>query len=151
MTRANSALAQDVGTERFVTLLLAKLDPQARSLTYVNAGHPAGYVFNASGEIRTGLKRTNLPLGIRSDTTYTAAPTMSLLAGDIVVLLTDGFEEAVAPDDRAFGIERVFSVVREHRDRSAHEIVQALCAAVRGFLEHGPQSDDVTVIVAKVS
>jgi phosphoserine phosphatase RsbU/P len=150
MTRANAALAQDVGTERFVTLLLAQLDPERRSLSYVNAGHPSGYVFAASGEIRATLKRTSLPLGIRADTVYTAAPPLPLAPGEIVVLLTDGFEEAVAPDDRVFGLERVFNVVRDHREESAQQIVDALCEAVHGFLQEAPQDDDVTVIVAKV-
>jgi PAS domain S-box-containing protein len=150
MTRANAALAQDVGTERFVTLLLAQLDSKARTLSYVNAGHPSGYVFASSGEIRTTLRRTALPLGIRADTVYSTAPPVTLAPGEIVVLLTDGFEEAVAPDDRVFGIDRVFQIVREHRDKSAQEIVQALCDAVHAFLQQTPQADDVTVIVAKV-
>jgi PAS domain S-box-containing protein len=150
MTRANAALALDVGTERFVTLLLAKLDPRDHTLAYVNAGHPPGYVFAASGEIRASLKRTSLPLGIRTDTVYASAPPLKLERGDMVVLLTDGFEEAVAPDERVFGIERVFNLVREHRERPAREIVQALCDAVHNFLQDSPRADDVTVVVAKV-
>lgn len=150
MTRANAPLAQDVGTERFVTLLLVQLDPGARTLTYVNAGHPSGYVFAASGEIRATLKRTSLPLGIRADTVYSAAPPITLGPGEILVLVTDGFEEAVAPDGRVFGIERVFNVVREHRERPAQEIVHALCHGVHAFLQNTPQADDVTVVVAKL-
>jgi PAS domain S-box-containing protein len=150
MTRANAALALDVGSERFVTLLLAKLDPQEHTLAYVNAGHPPGYVFAASGEIRASLKRTNLPLGIRADAVYTSGPVLRLEPGEIVVLLTDGFEEAVAPDDRVFGIERVFNLVRDNRDRPAREIVQALCEAVHSFLQSAPPADDVTVVVAKL-
>ena len=126
------------------------MDPEARTLSYVNAGHPSGYVFTASGELRTTLKRTSLPLGIRPDTVYVKAAPISLGPGETVVLLTDGFEEAVAPDDRAFGIERVFHVIRECREKSAKEIVAALCEAIRVFLQDTPQADDVTVIVAKV-
>jgi serine phosphatase RsbU (regulator of sigma subunit) len=150
MTRANAALAEDVGSERFVTLLFAQLDPESRTLQYVNAGHPSGYVFGADGEIRATLRRTGLPLGIRKDTVYTSAPPISLSPGEIVVLLTDGFEEAIAPDDHVFGIERVFNLVREHRAAPAEGIVQSLCGAVHDFIEDTPQADDVTVIVAKV-
>jgi PAS domain S-box-containing protein len=150
MTRANAVLAQDVGTERFITLILAQLDPDRRALRYVNAGHPSGYILNAAGELRTRLKRTGLPLGIRADTIYTATPCISLSRGDIVILLTDGLEEALAPDDRVFGIERVFNVVRECREKKASEIVEALCESVRQFHGPLPQTDDVTVIVAKV-
>jgi CheY-like chemotaxis protein len=47
LARANRMLAEDVGFERFVTLILARLDPGSQSLIYVSAGHPAGYVFDA--------------------------------------------------------------------------------------------------------
>jgi PAS domain S-box-containing protein len=149
MTRANSVLAQDVGPERFVTLLLAQLDPETLSLTYVNAGHPAGYIFSTAGEIRATLKRTSLPLGIRANTVYSSAPAITLAHGEIAVLLTDGFEEALSPDDRMFGIEKVFNVVRDHRHQSAREIVDALYLAVEDFTASAPQLDDLTVIVAK--
>lgn len=151
MTRANAALAQDVGSERFVTLLLTQLDPRSRTLKYVNAGHPPGYVFAPSGELRTTLKRTSLPLGIRADAVYTAAPAVPLVPGEIVVLLTDGFEEAVAPGERVFGIERIFRIVREHRDEPSAHIVRALCDDVQQFLQGEPQGDDITVVVAKVA
>jgi PAS domain S-box-containing protein len=151
LTRANSVLAQDVGPERFVTLLLAQLDPATKSLTYVNAGHPPGYIFSASGQIRASLKRTNLPLGIRSNTVYSGAPAITLAPGEMAVLLTDGFEEALAPDDRVFGIEKVFQVVREHQHKPASEIIEALYQAVHSFIESAPQLDDLTVIVAKAT
>src|SRR2546426_8505280 len=40
LTLANQVLAEDVDFERFVTLILAKLDARARSLVYTSAGHP---------------------------------------------------------------------------------------------------------------
>jgi sigma-B regulation protein RsbU (phosphoserine phosphatase) len=150
MTRANAVLAQDVGTERFVTLLLAQIDPDTRILQYVNAGHPAGYVFGASGEIRMPLKRTGLPLGIRPDTVYPKAPSVALAPGECVVWLTDGFEEATGLDDHAFGIERVFQILREHRTERAERIVASLFEGVHAFLKEAPQQDDFTVVVAKV-
>src|SRR6266581_158591 len=42
VTRANRVLAEDVDLERFVTLVLAKLDPGTESLVYTSAGHPNG-------------------------------------------------------------------------------------------------------------
>jgi CheY-like chemotaxis protein len=47
----NRALAADVAEGHFVTLLLARLDPAARSLTYSSAGHQRGYVLAASGDV----------------------------------------------------------------------------------------------------
>jgi sigma-B regulation protein RsbU (phosphoserine phosphatase) len=48
LTLCNRALVDDFG-ERFVSLLLARLDPRARSLAFANAGHPTGYVLGPAG------------------------------------------------------------------------------------------------------
>ena len=150
LTRANSILAEDVGNERFITLFLARLDPRTRSLVYASAGHPAGYVLGAKGEIKATLPRTSVPLGIRPDTQYSASAETALAPGDLLLLLTDGIEESMAPDDTLFAIDRILEVVRGHRAKTAHEIVDALYQAVRKFSDNRPQTDDVTAIVIKV-
>lgn len=150
MTRANAVIAPDVGPERFVTILLVQLDPASGTLRFVNAGHPPGHILSTSSSIRTTLKRSGLPLGIRLDTKYTASPPLTLTSGEIVVLLTDGLEEAIGPDGHNFGLERVFEIVHAGRESSAREIVESLLAAFQDFLRQTPQEDDVTIIVAKV-
>jgi serine phosphatase RsbU (regulator of sigma subunit) len=90
-------------------------------------------------------------VGLRPDAVYTAAPAVPLVPGEIVVLLTDGFEEAVARGERVFGIERIFRIVREHRGEPSARIVRALCDGVHEFLQGEPQGDDITVVVAKVA
>lgn len=150
LTRANGVLAEDVGYERFVTVLLVGLDPQRRLLSYANAGHPAGYVLDVTGAVKAQLKRTGLPLGIKPDTVYPPASEVALTGGDVVLFLTDGIDEAVAPDDKLFGVERALEVVRTNRTKSAREIVDALFAAVRAFSQDLPQLDDATAVVIKV-
>jgi PAS domain S-box-containing protein len=150
LTRANSVLAEDVGHERFVTLFLARLDPQTRGFTYASAGHPSGYLIGADGAIKMPLPRTGVPLGIRPDTTYAAAPEITLTSGDLVLLTTDGIEETMLPDNTIFGIDRLLEVVRANRHRPAAEIVQTLYESVRAFSRNAPQADDVTTIVLKV-
>src|SRR6185436_9742299 len=74
LTRANGILAEDVGSERFITLFLGRLDPTTRSWTYASAGHPAGYLLDANGQIESVFKRTGVPLGMRPDTNYSSMP-----------------------------------------------------------------------------
>jgi sigma-B regulation protein RsbU (phosphoserine phosphatase) len=150
LTRANGVLAEDVGSERFITLFLGCIDPATRGFVYASAGHPPGYILGADGKVKTALKRTGIPLGMRPDNVFAAAPEIILSAGDIVLLLTDGIEEASAPDDSLFGIERIIETVRTSRDASAQGILQSLYEAVRNFANHGPQLDDITAIVIKV-
>jgi PAS domain S-box-containing protein len=149
LTRTNGILAEDVGDERFVTLLLARIDPVARTLVYSSAGHPAGYVFDTAGQVRQTLPRTAIPLGMRADTQFASAPEIHLQSGDMVLLLTDGIEETTSLSDELFGLDRILEVARAQRARPAREIVDAIYAAVRTFAGRAPQADDVTLIVAK--
>jgi serine phosphatase RsbU (regulator of sigma subunit) len=149
LTRANGVLAEDVGQERFVTLFLARLDPRTRSFVYASAGHPTGYVLNVAGEMKHKLPRTGVPLGINPSTQYTSSAAIQLAAGDLLLLLTDGIEESMAPDDTLLGTERILGVVRAHQEKPAREIVEALYDAARQFSQNAPQLDDVTVIVIK--
>ena len=150
MSRANSVLAEDVGSERFITLFLARLNPTERRLTYASAGHPSGYILSASGDIRATLPRTGVPLGIRPDTMYVSSPEIQLSAGELVLLTTDGIEETMSPENMIFGMERILEVIQTNRARPAAQIVQALYEAVREFSRNAPQNDDVTAIVMKV-
>src|SRR6266496_114140 len=126
LTRANRVLAEDVDYERFVTLILAKIDPDARSLVYTSGGHPNGYVLAAAGDVKAVLKRTGVPLGLHPGSIYVSAPSIPLAAGDIVLLLTDGIEEALSPDNTFFGVERILEVARAHSTETAREILEAL-------------------------
>ncbi len=150
LTRTNGILAEDIGSERFITLFLGCLDPRTRSLIYASAGHPPGYILNAEGAVKATLKRTGIPLGMRADFVFPSAAEIVLAPGDILVLLTDGIEEATSPDEALFGIERVFDIVRSSRSEPALVIVQKLYEAVRAFAHHAPQVDDITAIVVKV-
>jgi sigma-B regulation protein RsbU (phosphoserine phosphatase) len=150
LTRANRVLAEDLGGERFVTVLLARLDAPARRLVFANAGHPAGHVLGPQGEVKFTLRRTGMPLGLHSETAYADSPAVVLDPGDLLVFLTDGIEEAMAPDDSIFGVERALDVVRANRHRPAGDIVAALFAAVRDFSQGASQLDDVTAVVVKV-
>lgn len=150
LTRANGVLAEDVGQERFITLFMARLDPRQRSFTYASAGHPTGYVLNAMGEVKRNLPRTGVPLGIHPNTHYTSSPEIPLAAGDLLLLLTDGIEESMSPDDSLLGTERILNVVRANMAKPAREIVEALYSTARQFAQNTPQLDDVTAIVIKV-
>jgi sigma-B regulation protein RsbU (phosphoserine phosphatase) len=132
----------------FVTMFLGRLDVVTRSLVYIGAGHQA-YVIAHDGAVRV-LRSTSTPLGVEKTLATCSTSTVSLEAGDILVVPTDGTEESVGVDGRQFGRERIFDVVRNNRDKPAVEIVETLFRAARDFAAQGPQDDDITAVVIKV-
>jgi phosphoserine phosphatase RsbU/P len=150
LTLVNGRLAEDVGDDYFVTLILARLDPATRRLFYTSAGHPRGCVFDSSGSVKALLESTAPPLGIFPDGAFPVAAPVTLQPGDLVLLLTDGVLEARAPDDTLFGFQRAIDVVRVYRSDTAARIVDNLYHAVRAFSHNSPQVDDITAVVIKV-
>lgn len=147
---ANRVLAEDTGGERFITVILLRLDPGTRTLVYANAGHPPGYVLGADGEIKMPLKRTGIALGLFPNASFRAGVEIQLTPGDLVLLLTDGVSETMSPDDEMFGMDRTVNFVRKNRFRPARDIVRGLCRSLKDFRHDAPQSDDVTLMVIKV-
>jgi sigma-B regulation protein RsbU (phosphoserine phosphatase) len=146
----NRVILPDIEGDRFITLLLARLDPRRRSFNYASAGHTTGYIFNAEGRVKQSLTSTSIPLGILPDTDFGSTAPIVLDTGDIVLFLTDGIVEARAPDGAVFGTQRTLDLVRVYRRTSAREIVENLYHAVRAFAQDQPQYDDITATVIKV-
>ena len=146
----NRALAPRTTPEHYVTFLLARLDCQTRSLVYANAGHPAGYVLDVSGEVRARLESTGHPLAIEADSEFPSGDPVSLEPGDAVVLLTDGFFEARPPGGDFFGRERVLDVVRANQSKPARGIIESLHDAVQQHSGQDSLGDDLTAVVIKL-
>jgi len=150
VTRANAVLSRETEDDRFVTLLFGRLDPRSGRLEYVNAGHPAGYVLDASGAVKASLESTSLPLGILADADFPCGPPVALEPGDLVLFLTDGVLEARSPEGEPFGTERALDVVRAARHKPASGLIATLCEAVRQFAGQSKLPDDLTALVVKV-
>jgi PAS domain S-box-containing protein len=150
LARANTILVERSEEDRFVTLLLAKLDPAERSLVYIGAGHPPGYVFSAEGRVKACLESNSLPLGVMAEVSYETSVALRLESGDLVVLLTDGLLEARSPRGEPFGAQGIFDTISRVHSRPARDIVDALYHAVLRHRGQDRLDDDATVVVAKV-
>ncbi len=147
----NRVLVPDVEGDRFITLLLAKLDPQRRSLVYASAGQQTGYLLDEQGRVKQSLPSTGMPLGIEPDATFPASAAIALGPGDLVLLVTDGVVEARSPEGVVFGAQRPLELVRVYRQATSRQIVENLYHAVRAFSQDQPQYDDITATVIKVT
>ncbi|MBL7040020.1 MAG: SpoIIE family protein phosphatase [Pirellulaceae bacterium] len=150
MARVNSALIRDTKEDLFITAVFARLDPQTRTVTYINAGHPNGYVLDPSGDEKAHLPSGTIPLAILPDVEFPIGGPISLEPGDLLFLLTDGVLEARASEGPMFGTERALKVVRDNRGKAAREIIEILYQAALEYSGREKLDDDVTVVVIKV-
>ena len=130
-------------------MLLAKLDPEKRTLVHASAGHSPAFILGPDGEVKSELKRTGMPLGVMPDAQYNVSRHIRLAKGDVLVLLTDGLEEATNPEGELFGTGRILEAVHKSRQLKAAKIVKSVFEALENFSGNAEQLDDLTMIVAK--
>ncbi len=148
VTRLNQRLVAGIETGNFMSLLLAVIDTRARTLRYVNAGHPGLVICRRSGtEV---LDKTGMVLGVVGDQAYTMSPPLPLESGDLLFLHTDGVDEAMSPQRSVFGVERLQAVLAQARDQTAEGVLAAVDRALRDHVAGQPFEDDLTMIAVKL-
>jgi sigma-B regulation protein RsbU (phosphoserine phosphatase) len=147
IARVNRELCQDNADLMFVTAFFAMLSPSTGELELCNAGHNPPYRIN--GETVVPIEAPHgLILGVRPDAAY-AAERIQLAPGEGVYLFTDGVTEAANPREELFSEARLEDVLRGTGRRTSAEIVQAVTAAVRGFVAGAQPSDDITMLAVR--
>jgi len=143
--RLNRNLCTGRTEERFITFLLALLDGQQHELTVVNAGHMDPIVRRSDCRIEViGEEQKGPPLGIMEDRMYEAVST-SINPGDVVVLYTDGVNEAMDNRGRLFGVELLKQSLAT-APTEAGKAGESILDAVRRHTAGCTQSGDITLL-----
>ncbi|HEY7537907.1 MAG TPA: SpoIIE family protein phosphatase [Gaiellaceae bacterium] len=146
LAHANEVIAEEVELGKFVTMTYVVLDPGG-TVSCASAGHPAPRVVYPDGRVEP-LGARGLALGIDPGQQY-AESGATLPPGGSVVLYTDGVTEARSVSRRdLYGDERLDALLREHRDRPAQELAEAILADCRAFAG-GELADDCAIVVAR--
>ncbi len=145
--RLSKLLYRRTPPEKYATAFLAVLEPASGLLSYTNAGHNQGLLVHASGEVET-LDATGPPIGILPEAVYEAGQ-VTLEAGDMLVLYTDGITEPADPDDEEYGLERLAAVCRRHRDAELEQVAAAIANDLEDFVRGEPFPDDRTLVIAR--
>jgi sigma-B regulation protein RsbU (phosphoserine phosphatase) len=122
------------------------VEGRSRRLRYANAGHNAPIVLHSNGSHHR-LREGGGVLGVFPKQSYSPGET-ELLAGDRVVLFTDGVTEAENANGEEFGEPRLLELISENRTRSARELQERILRAVTDFNTQDLQDDATLLVVA---
>lgn len=149
LERLNSLLANDLADDRFVTFAVIFLNPENSEIKVLSAGHGPILWYRRAMNKWENFEAQGIPLGMIAGMPYEDSRLKCLKAGDMLVLVTDGFYEWQNPATEEFGIERLKDTIRQARDCSAEEVIAQLYAAVKNFSKGTEQKDDLTAVVLK--
>jgi sigma-B regulation protein RsbU (phosphoserine phosphatase) len=149
MSQFNDQLSEDTGDDKFMTLFYGALDSESRSLTWASGGHDPALWYHREQDAFEELPNTGPLTGYMKNMNYEQAGPITLEAGDILLVGTDGIWEAEDPSGQPYGKERLFEMIRTHTESSAEQMVDAVIVSVEAFSAPVPPSDDVTLIIIK--
>jgi sigma-B regulation protein RsbU (phosphoserine phosphatase) len=145
--RLNTGIHSVSDGERYVTLLVAEIDAQKRTLRYVNCGHNPALLFRAKTGTLTRMDSSCPPIGLFPDEICELA-SADLAAGDVLVFYTDGVTEAENRLGEEFGVERLSTTVRRSSSLSAEDLMVDIYNNAADFC--GDEfNDDLTIVVVK--
>lgn len=147
MSRTNTLLFQNTETTKFATMFYGILDIKTGRIEYTNAGHDCPILFqeNQSSE---ELESTGLILGIHENSDYSTGQTQ-LDPGDVLLLFSDGINEAMNSDLEMYGLERTKIAVQKNQEKHVSEIAKNLLQDIKSHTGNATQSDDITLIIIK--
>lgn len=155
LNRLNQMVRKTTDRRTYVTLLCAVLDRAGDgtgvTLTVASAGHPPVVCWDSQAQAFAELGDGAPPLGTRLDAVYQQQQ-RTLHKGDLLVLYTDGLIETRNDLDQEYGTERLERTLTRTAAgaRPVREIRDAILGDLAHFKGDTEQSDDITVVVARV-
>lgn len=146
MNEINRMMCDTLGRRRFMSLALLELDVEREKIAWVNAGQV--YPLLARGGRVRELEQPGYPLGVRRESSYLQREE-SLEPGDLLVLLTDGYVEAVDAAGDPHGWQRLVERLRGLDGAEPQQVIDRLAADLAVHLGPSPPQDDVTLIAIR--
>ena len=145
-TQMNAELSgEDNEQGMFVTMFICRLNLKLNLLEYCNAGHNPPVLGNADGQFSFLDMEANAPIGLWPGLEY-VGETIDFFRNRLLLLYTDGLNEAENQQQEQFGDERLLRFLRSIKYNSATQIVETLKAEVEKHRDGAESNDDLTMM-----
>lgn len=147
LSKVNNFIYETNPPDAFVTGVYGVLDRKNDIFSYSNAGHNWPILLRGDGTIER-LDTGGLLVGAFPKVKYEETR-VKINAGDLLLLFTDGANEALCRDGDQFGEGRLLESLERHRHLPAGEMVKAIADDVIEFRSEDEVQDDLTLMVIK--
>jgi serine phosphatase RsbU (regulator of sigma subunit) len=145
----NKRLVQDIEElNLFITMFYSEIDLMGKCFRWVHAGHESALHYDPAEDKFSTLGGEGLPLGVIQEWVYEESE-IPIRPGQIILIGTDGIKEACNPANEHFGNERLQTVIRNHYQKPARDILQEVFDTLANFRHTAERKDDETLVVIK--
>ncbi len=132
-----------------ITSAVCNYIPADNMVCYANAGHPAPILKKANTNEVIILDDTpGIPLGVDKNASW-ASSSVSVSAGDILILYSDGVTELKSENSEFFGIDRLLQVI-ERSEAGLDNCISSICKSMSSHKGVAANSDDLTLLVIEI-
>jgi sigma-B regulation protein RsbU (phosphoserine phosphatase) len=152
LARINRQLFPDIREDMFVTMAYLILDSGSGQITYARAGHTAPLIWRAASETVETLTVPGMAVGIDKGEVFERVSrdvSISLSAGDCLLLYTDGISEAADSKELMFGEDRIERALALRAAHGPRTVVQGLLQELDVFVGGQRSLDDITLIAVQ--
>jgi sigma-B regulation protein RsbU (phosphoserine phosphatase) len=146
----NRRLIELNANDMFVTLLYGIIDLNTRRFSYARAGHPYPLLLDEQAKPVAIPTRTGQPVGLFEDWLLDEE-SVDLPAKATLVIYTDGLNEPLEEQGKAFDLAGLCSSLLGGSSHSAQEVCAGLWQTVKSHTGNAPAQDDFTSLVIRIS
>lgn len=150
--KVNRLLYKTIEKNSFVSMFYAILDTENNSIIYSRAGHNPGILCSEQDGNTKLLFSKGMALGLEQGSIFTSTlneEEIKINKGDVFVLYTDGFTEAMNERHELYSEERLVELIKKNRNLSPHDLLNLVLKDVKKFVDNYPQHDDMTILILK--
>ncbi|MEI6535814.1 MAG: PP2C family protein-serine/threonine phosphatase, partial [Verrucomicrobiaceae bacterium] len=152
LAAVNRNLFPDIRQDMFITAAYIVAAADTGTITLARAGHTTPYLWRKETGLVEEISSSGLAIGIDKGEVFERATkdvSVVMQSGDVLLLYTDGVNEATDHKDLLFGEDRIKAVLAEAASQGAKPVVDAICRAVEKFMGGEPQTDDITLVAMR--
>ena len=147
--RLNRLICQFARPGQFLTALFGMIDLNKGMFEFVNAGHLVPLIMN-NGDTVTTYTDADLLIGVLPDVPY-RVQRIALKGVTAICLYSDGVTEAINEQDEMYGDDRLLAAYSATVKAGSKEWVEAMMADLTAYRGKQPPSDDITILIARLS
>lgn len=148
--RWNRLICTNTESSKFITASLCLIDPDKRKMWVSSAGHCLPIIGRIGKTPQELVLDSGLPLGIMEEVDFV---THEIDLGDepcVYFVYSDGVTEAMNREQEQFGIPRLIEEMTELEDLNPNRLIKQIRRSVTRFADGAAQSDDITMLAAKI-
>ncbi len=149
LVEINRKIYEIIERNWFITVNLALIDSDKKTIKFCRAGHAPLLIVNNSINV---LQSKGIGLGLEEGKIFEESLEeieIKFNQNEVYVFFSDGVSEAMNEQNELYGIEELGDVIKRNNEKPVKEIMSEVMRSIEKFRGNCEQNDDITIVLVK--